>query len=128
MRPVRREAAPSRPAPAEEQGFIVLGLLVTILLLLAGGVMLGKVVHHARYPHEVRLDARELRYAVREVEVRYGALPTARIPARDSAWVRPVGGGEVAVFVGPESQKIVGFAPDTLLRRDRRLAFHADSD
>jgi hypothetical protein len=127
MRSERREAAPGIPGPAE-QGFIVLGLLVTILLLLTAGVMLGKVIQHSRFHHEVRLDERELRYAARDLEVRYGALPTARIAARDPVWVRPVGGGEVAVFQARDSQKIVGFAPDSLLRRDRRLALDAGPD
>jgi hypothetical protein len=98
-------------------GFIVLGLLIAITLLMAAGVLIGKVVHASRYPYEVPLGAREMVRVSDPLEIRYGALVTGRVAEGDAVWIRPVGEGRVAVFAGAESSRIVGFVTESDLHR-----------
>ena len=98
---------------ASSDGFIVLGLLIVIVGAVVTGVMIGKIVHGARYHHEVPLGHRELRVATRSVEVRYGSLVTARLDSRQSAWVRAVGDGRLAVFHDRDSPRVVGFVAES---------------
>jgi hypothetical protein len=103
-------------APAQ-QGFIVLGLLVAVTVCMVTGALIGQIIHQHRYGMEVPLESREVRYSERPVEIRYGALTTGRIAKGDSVWVRPTAGGQLAVFAGRDSQKIVGFVTEGALLR-----------
>jgi hypothetical protein len=105
------------PAPRRQSGgFIVLGLLIAITGAMVAGVLIGKIVHASRYPYVVPLGSREMVRLSDPLEVRYGALVTARVSAGEVVWIRPVGDGKVAVFAGAESSRVVGFVTESELR------------
>jgi hypothetical protein len=102
---------------SSSEGFIVLAMLIVIVGMVVTGVLLGKVVHAARYPYEVPLGEREIRRTTATVEVRYGALVTRQVPPDRELWVRPLGDGRLAVFETGESARVIGFVHEAALPR-----------
>jgi hypothetical protein len=122
--PARGEAGARRDAPgrhsvvANEDGILVLRCLIAIILVLAIGVLLGKVLR-VQYSDDVPVTGREVRWARRDVDVTYGVYTTGHLARGDSAWVEPVDGGLSAVFAGKATQGVVGFVPNSVLRPRR---------
>ena len=100
-----------------EDGFVVLGIIILITVTFVTAVMIGKVVHRDRFRQDPPVQHRELRSVPRDAVVRYGALRTATLPAGSTIWVHPMG-AEVAVFDLASGTRIIGFMPDSLLARD----------
>jgi hypothetical protein len=108
---------PARPGRAaavgSEEGFIVFGMLLLVVGMIVTGVLVGKVIHADRYRYEVPLGERELRAAVAEVPIRYGAIVTGRVGPTEPVWVRSVGEGRLAVFEGERSARVIGFVAES---------------
>ncbi|CAN5853230.1 hypothetical protein BH23GEM6_BH23GEM6_23630 [soil metagenome] len=108
-------SSPASGRRSSEQGFVVLGLLILIVVAVVTGVLIGKVMYASQYRYEVPLGHRELWSAVEPVDVRYGALITGRLAPRQAVWVRAVGDGRLAVFEDRDSARVVGFVAATEL-------------
>jgi hypothetical protein len=110
----RPPAGPASPARGEG-GFIILGCLILIVVVLVVGVLLGKIFRK-QDRWIVSTEGRSVRHAVRDVEVRYADQVIRVIPRGDSAWVYPLPDGVVAVYTSPDEPQVDGFAPDSLFR------------
>lgn len=118
-RPRAADRTPPRAllsAARGEDGFIVFGCLILIVVVFVSAVLIGKLIHG---PERLNLKAgkRELRHAAAPVPVSYGARELHRLAPGDSVWVEPGGPGEVAVYTAPDALEMLGFAPDSLLVR-----------
>lgn len=105
-------------APRGEDGFVVFGCLILIVVVFVSAVLLGKLIH-GEPPLHLQAGTREVRHVVRPVELTYGARIVDRLERGDSVWVERVEGGEVVVYASPDALEMVGFAPDSLLPRAR---------
>lgn len=109
---------PRRPRAAVrgEDGFIVFGCLILIVVVFVSAVLIGKLIHGTP-PLHLKAGTRELRHAAHPVAVAYGARTLHRLEPGDSVWVERVEGGEVAVYAAPDALEMLGFARDSLLVR-----------
>lgn len=102
---------------SSDSGFVVLGILIFITLTFVTAVVIGKVIHRNRFRVDPPVQHRELRTVPQALDVRYGSLRTATLPAGSTVWVHPTAGQEVAVFEPGVGRRVIGFAPDSLLPR-----------
>jgi hypothetical protein len=102
----------------ERGGFVVFGMLLAIVGTLTAAVLIGIALERARRGPPPTPVPRELRYAARPLEVRFGALTAARIPEGGAVWVGAPVDGRVVVFQGEESNRIIGYVLDVDLMAD----------
>ena len=92
----------------DEQGFIILGGLILILVILVVGVMLGKVLR-VQYPDSY-IEARASRHrVVSDADLQLGGRIVGRLRRGDAVWATRLENGDVAVAADSTGQKVVGF-------------------
>jgi hypothetical protein len=101
----------SRVSPSrvrDEQGFIILGGIILILVILVVGVMLGKVLR-VQYPDSY-IEARAARHwVVADAEVQLAGRTVHRLRRGETVWATRLENGDIAISPDSTGQKIVGF-------------------
>lgn len=98
-----------------EGGFIILGCLILVIVVLTVGVLLGKIFRKQDV-WIVSTEGRDVRHAVADAPVVYGETLIRVVPKGDSVWAYPLEDGVIAVYASPEATQVDGFAPDSLFR------------
>ena len=110
MTPMRTSSAPrARPSHVrDEGGFIILGAIVLVLVVLVVGVLLGKVFR-VQYPDSY-IESRVVKqWVLTDTEVRMGDRPVTRLRAGEAVWATRLENGDVAVPADSSGRKIVAF-------------------
>lgn len=116
--PVNRtpNASPSRAAShaRDEQGFIILGAIILLVLILVVGVMLGKVFR-VQYPDSY-IEARAARHhVVADTELRMGDRIVGRLRRGEQVWATRLENGDVAIATDSTGQTVRGFVGSSAL-------------
>lgn len=91
------------------------GALLLIVGTMVGAVLLGMLIDRARRPPPAPPVPREAHYATEPLEVRFGALVTARHRPGDILWVRIREDGSATVFESARGNRIIGFVDASVL-------------
>lgn len=110
MTPNRASSAPrARSSHAgNEGGFIILGGIILVLVVLVVGVLLGKVFR-VQYPDSYIESQARKHWVVSDTELRLGGRSVARLRPGDAVWATRLENGDVAVSTDSTGQKVVGF-------------------
>ena len=92
----------------DEGGFIILGGIILILVLLVVGVSLGKVFR-VQYPDSYVEQRAERQWVVTDTDVRLGGRPVAKLRRGEAVWATRLENGDVAISSDAGGQKVVGF-------------------
>ena len=110
MTPIRASSAPRTRSShlGNEGGFIILGGIILVLVVLVVGVLLGKVFR-VQYPDSY-IESRAIKHwVVADTELRMGGRSVQRLRPGDAVWATRLENGDVAVSTDSTGQKIVGF-------------------
>lgn len=101
--------APARsPRVRDEGGFIILGAIVLVLVVMVVGVLLGKVFR-VQYPDSYIESRAQKHWVLTDTELQLGGRSVARLRPGDAVWATRLENGDVAVSADSTGQKIVGF-------------------
>jgi hypothetical protein len=92
----------------DEGGFIILGAIVLVLVLLVVGVSLGKVVR-VQYPDSYIEQRAQRQYVLTDTELRLGGQAVARLRRGDVVWATRLENGDVVISSDADGRKVVGF-------------------
>lgn len=110
MTPNRTSSAPVARSSRvrDEGGFIILGGIILVLVILVVGVLLGKVFR-VQYPDSYIESRAQKHWVVTDTEVQMGGRPVARLRRGEAVWATRLENGDVAVSADSTGQKILGF-------------------
>ena len=106
MTPNRTSSASARVR--DEGGFIILGGIILVLVILVVGVLLGKVLR-VQYPDSYVESRARKHWVVDDTELQLGGRPVARLRRGDAVWASRLENGDVAVSTDSTGQKVLGF-------------------
>ncbi|HEX8212290.1 MAG TPA: hypothetical protein VF584_19095 [Longimicrobium sp.] len=92
----------------DEGGFIILGAIVLVLVLLVVGVSLGKVLR-VQYPDSYVEQRAERQWVVADTDLQLGGRPVARLRRGEPVWATRLENGDIAISSDARGQKVVGF-------------------
>ena len=96
------------PRMRDEGGFVILGAIVLVLVLLVVGVSLGKVLR-VQYPDSYVEQRAERQWVVTDTDVQLGGRPVARLRRGDAVWATRLENGDIAITSDAGGQKVIGF-------------------
>jgi hypothetical protein len=96
------------PRTRDEGGFIILGAIVLVLVLLVVGVALGKVLR-VQYPDSYVEQRAVRQWVVTDTDLQLGGRLVARLRRGDAVWATRLENGDVAISSDAGGQKVVGF-------------------
>ncbi len=102
------KAAVSPCRARNEGGFIILGALILIVLLLVVGVSLGKVFR-VQYPDSYVEARAERRFVLTDTELQFGGKSVAKLRRGDTVWATRLENGDVAISSDAGARRIIGF-------------------
>lgn len=106
---------PNHPSRVrDEQGFIILGGILLVLLILVIGVMLGKVLR-VQYPDSYIEARADRHWVVSDANVQLGGRTVTRLRRGDAVWATRLENGDVAIAHDSTGQKIIGFVGSDVL-------------
>lgn len=109
--PIRAQALSPRLRASrtrDEGGFIILGGIILVLVLLIVGVSLGKVLR-VQYPDSYVEQRAERQYVLTDTDLQLGGRSVARLRRGAAVWATRLENGDVAISSDAGGQKIVGF-------------------
>ena len=92
----------------DEGGFIILGALILIVVLLVVGVSLGKVFR-VQYPDSYIEQRAERQYVLTDTELQLGGRRVAKLRRGEAVWATRLENGDVVISSDAEGRKVVGF-------------------
>lgn len=92
----------------DEGGFVILGAIVLVLVLLVVGVSLGKVLR-VQYPDSYVEQRAERQWVVTDTDLQLGGRAVARLRRGEAVWATRLENGDVAISSDAGGQKVVGF-------------------
>ncbi|HEY0154466.1 MAG TPA: hypothetical protein VGB92_20805 [Longimicrobium sp.] len=92
----------------DEGGFIILGAIVLVLVLLFVGVALGKLLR-VQYPDSYVEQRAERQWVVADTDLQLGGRPVARLRRGEQVWATRLENGDIAVTSDAGGQKVIGF-------------------
>ncbi len=107
-------STPLHPRVKDERGFIILGGLILIVVVLVVGVMLGKVLRR-QYPDSYVESTAARHYVVSDTEMQMAGRTVARLQRGDSVWATRLENGDVAITSDRAGNKVVGFVGSAAL-------------
>lgn len=100
----RRRASRTR----DEGGFIILGGIILVLVLLVVGVSLGKVLR-VQYPDSYVEQRAQRQYVLTDTELQLGGRAVARLRRGEAVWATRLENGDVAISADQDGRKVIGF-------------------
>ena len=92
----------------DEGGFIILGAIVLVLVLLFVGVALGKLLR-VQYPDSYVEQRAERQWVVADTDLQLGGRPVARLRRGEQVWATRLENGDIAITSDAGGQKVIGF-------------------
>ncbi len=92
----------------DEGGFVILGAIVLVLVLLVVGVSLGKVLR-VQYPDSYVEQRAVRQWVVTDTDLQLGGRPVARLRRGEQVWATRLENGDIAISTDAAGQKVVGF-------------------
>ena len=105
---MRSRANQSTSRTRDEGGFIILGGIILVLVLLIVGVSLGTVVR-VQYPDSYVEQRAERRWIVTDTDLQLGGRPVARLRRGEAVWATRLENGDIAISSDAGGQKVIGF-------------------
>lgn len=105
---MRSETNRSTSRTRDEGGFIILGAIVLVLVLLVVGVALGKVLR-VQYPDSYVEQRAERQWVVADTDLQLGGRPVGRLRRGEPVWATRLENGDIAISSDAAGQKVVGF-------------------
>ncbi len=109
--PFRAPALSPRRRPSrtrDEGGFIILGGIILILVLLVVGVSLGKVLR-VQYPDSYVEQRAQRQYVLTDTDLQLGGRSVARLRRGDTVWATRLENGDVAISSDAGGEMVLGF-------------------
>lgn len=92
----------------DEGGFIILGGIILVLVLLVVGVSLGKVLR-VQYPDSYVEQRAERQYVLTDTDLQLGGRSVAKLRRGEAVWATRLENGDVAISADEDGRKVIGF-------------------
>ena len=92
----------------DEGGFIILGGIILVLVILVVGVLLGKLFR-VQYPDSYVEAGAARQWVLTDTHVDLGGRTVAQLRRGDTVWTTRLPNGDIAVIADSTGSRVVGF-------------------